>query len=64
MELEKQPATSFDVAVQEDMQGQWIVEAIAVTDINGPVRQARFRGRDARARAHSYAARKYGLKAA
>lgn len=62
--MEKQKQLSFDVAVHEDLQGQWIVEAIATTDADSPVRQARFSGLNARDRAHSYAARKYGLKAA
>lgn len=62
--MEKQSTQSFDVAVHEDMQGQWIVEAIATTDANCPVRQVRFKGTNARDRAHVYAARKYGLKAA
>jgi hypothetical protein len=54
-------SSSFDVAVHEDVRGQWIVEAIATTDGESPVRQTRFNGHNARDRAHTYAARMYGL---
>ena len=62
--MDNQASTTFDVAVQEYLHGQWIVEAIATTDADSPVRQARFSGDHARERAHIYAARKYGLMAA
>ena len=59
--VDNQASTSFDVAVQEYLGGQWIVEAIATKDAENPVRQVRFSGDHARERAHTYAARKYGL---
>ena len=59
--MDNQFSTSFDVAVHEDMHGQWIVEAIATTDGESPVRRTRFSGHDARDRAYAFAARKYGL---
>ena len=54
-------SSSFDVAVQEDIHGRWIVEAIATTGAESLIRQTRFSGHDARDRAHAYAARKYGM---
>lgn len=56
--------TPFDVTVHEDAYERWIVEAIATEDPKNQVRQALFIGQDARVRAHSYAARKYGHRPA